>query len=354
MANKLANEVNFIIEKEEGMFDFRTPDTPPVLLVVDRRSDLITPLLLHWTYLSMLHDHFCIRNGKLESDDQQTLMLLDDPFLKANKYSMFGTLGENISKLVKEFEQKNRKNAHLDSIPEMKQFVNEYSEFEKLREIANKHLRLFDQISKKVEVENLYPLSETQQEFAASWANFQTLYGTFKEKMNSIEGEKRLILSLIFALKNHKNPLLKLNEFGEWLSEEDLKMVEFIVNKLTLHSHQPDMQHVKGLDSFKYTNVVYTQHIPMLVSIVETLMRGKLNTSTFPFVNASQGSIYGQEKPQDIIVFMLGGSTFEEEHALRKLVEAVPAVNIVFGGTTIQSTSSMLKEMRHLKEKFAK
>lgn len=336
------------------MFDFRTPDTPPVLLVFDRRNDLITPLLQHWTYLSMLHDRFCIRNGKLESEDKQTLMLLDDPFLKANGYTMFGTLGENVSLLVKEFEQKSRRNAQLDSIPEMKQFVNEYSEFEKLREMANKHLKLFDQISKQVEAENLYSLSEMQQEIVEGGGSFHNHFNLFRDKMSSYGEEKRLILLLLFALKNHKNPLFKLSDLGEWLNEGDLPLIEFATNRFTHSSPRLDMQHVKGLETFKYTSVVYTQHIPSLVAIVETVMRGKLHTSAFPFVDASQGPLYGHEKPQDIIVFVVGGSTFEEEHALRKLVEAVPAVNVVLGGTTIQSTKSMLEELRMLKGRFVK
>lgn len=37
-------------ETESGLFDFRRPDVPPLLLIVDRRDDPVTPLLNQWTY----------------------------------------------------------------------------------------------------------------------------------------------------------------------------------------------------------------------------------------------------------------------------------------------------------------
>ena len=34
-----------IISREASLFDFRRPDVPPVLLILDRRDDAVTPLL---------------------------------------------------------------------------------------------------------------------------------------------------------------------------------------------------------------------------------------------------------------------------------------------------------------------
>lgn len=38
------------MQQEASLFDFRRADTPPVLLVIDRRDDPVTPLLNQWTY----------------------------------------------------------------------------------------------------------------------------------------------------------------------------------------------------------------------------------------------------------------------------------------------------------------
>jgi vacuolar protein sorting-associated protein 45 len=37
-------------EQESGLFDFRRTEVAPLLLVIDRRDDPVTPLLNQWTY----------------------------------------------------------------------------------------------------------------------------------------------------------------------------------------------------------------------------------------------------------------------------------------------------------------
>jgi hypothetical protein len=37
-------------QQESGLFDFRRSEISPLLLVVDRRDDPVTPLLNQWTY----------------------------------------------------------------------------------------------------------------------------------------------------------------------------------------------------------------------------------------------------------------------------------------------------------------
>lgn len=37
-------------QEESGLFDFRRMEVSPLLLVIDRRDDPVTPLLNQWTY----------------------------------------------------------------------------------------------------------------------------------------------------------------------------------------------------------------------------------------------------------------------------------------------------------------
>jgi hypothetical protein len=69
LAKKLATEVRYRITQEEQLFDFRKPDTPPILLIVDRRDDPVTPLLTQWTYQAMVHELLGIRNGRVDLSD---------------------------------------------------------------------------------------------------------------------------------------------------------------------------------------------------------------------------------------------------------------------------------------------
>jgi len=45
MSRKLAESVRNIIARDTNLFDFRQNDIAPVLLIIDRREDSITPLL---------------------------------------------------------------------------------------------------------------------------------------------------------------------------------------------------------------------------------------------------------------------------------------------------------------------
>jgi vacuolar protein sorting-associated protein 45 len=69
LARKLATEVRYNMTQEEQLFDFRKTDTPPILLIVDRRDDPVTPLLTQWTYQAMVHELLGINNGRVDLRD---------------------------------------------------------------------------------------------------------------------------------------------------------------------------------------------------------------------------------------------------------------------------------------------
>jgi vacuolar protein sorting-associated protein 45 len=69
LCKKLATEVRYHITQEDQLFDFRKTDTPPILLIVDRRDDPVTPLLTQWTYQAMVHELLGIRNGRVDLSD---------------------------------------------------------------------------------------------------------------------------------------------------------------------------------------------------------------------------------------------------------------------------------------------
>lgn len=69
MAKKLATEVRYSMTQEDQLFDFRKTDTPPILLIVDRRDDPVTPLLTQWTYQAMVHELLGIKNGRVDLRD---------------------------------------------------------------------------------------------------------------------------------------------------------------------------------------------------------------------------------------------------------------------------------------------
>ena len=54
------------IQAESSLFDFRLTQVAPLLLILDRRNDPITPLLSQWTYQAMVHELLGIHNGRVD------------------------------------------------------------------------------------------------------------------------------------------------------------------------------------------------------------------------------------------------------------------------------------------------
>ena len=79
MCKQLAEGVRQVLAKEGSLFTFRPsqPQTsasvsiemnqlPPVLLILDRTADPVTPLLNQWTYQAMMHELLTINNNRVD------------------------------------------------------------------------------------------------------------------------------------------------------------------------------------------------------------------------------------------------------------------------------------------------
>jgi vacuolar protein sorting-associated protein 45 len=177
LAKKLATEVRYQMTQEEQLFDFRKLDTPPILLILDRREDPVTPLLTQWTYQAMVHHLLGISNGRVDlsnvpdirSELKEIVLSQDqDPFFKKNMYLNFGDLGGNIKDYVEQYQSKTKNNANIESISDMKRFIEEYPEFRKLSGNVSKHVTLVSELSRRVGAENLLEVSEVEQSLACN------------------------------------------------------------------------------------------------------------------------------------------------------------------------------------------
>ena len=63
----MANEIYRYQTEDRELFAFSAhlPDPPPLLLLLDRRNDPISPLLMQWTYTAMVHELLTIVNNRV-------------------------------------------------------------------------------------------------------------------------------------------------------------------------------------------------------------------------------------------------------------------------------------------------
>lgn len=100
-----------------------------------------------------------------------------------------------------------------------------------------------------------------------------------------------------------------------------------------------------GFRGLKGVENVYTQHTPFMEKTLSALTKGKLREQMYPFIDPGDGSVAAtmKEKSQDIIVFMIGGATYEEAKMIAGINESLPGVRVVLGGTTILNSESFLR-----------
>lgn len=73
------------------------------------------------------------------------------------------------------------------------------------------------------------------------------------------------------------------------------------------------------------------------MNILTDAIKAKLNPADFPFFENSTKDRYSNHKyrPQDLIVFIVGGATYAEAREVAALNAANPSVRILLGGTNI-------------------
>lgn len=83
--------------------------------------------------------------------------------------------------------------------------------------------------------------------------------------------------------------------------------------------------------AFKDVPNVYTQHQPYILSMIDQINKGKLKENEYP-TTTSSANFNG--RPTEIIIFFVGGTTFEEARE----VALINNQHVFLGGTTIHNT----------------
>ncbi|KAI4154193.1 MAG: hypothetical protein LQ341_000406 [Variospora aurantia] len=372
MAKKLATAIKYQMTQEEQLFDFRRTDTPPILLLLDRRDDPITPLLTQWTYQAMVHEMLGIRNGKVDLSNvpdvrpelKEIVLSQDqDPFFKKNMYLNFGDLGGNIKDYVEQYQSKTQSNAAIESIADMKRFVEDYPEFRKLSGNVSKHVTLVGELSRRVSTDGLLDASELEQSLACN-DNHASDLRNLQKLISSpqLHADNKLRLVALYSLRYERHPSNSLPMLLDLLSAAGgvpPHRVDLIAKLLAYHHSLQTPPPSGGFsDLFESASIfsgardrfrglqgvenVYTQHSPRLEATLQNLIKAKLKEQQYPFV---EGGGSTRDKPQDIIIFMIGGATYEEAKMIAQINASSPGARVILGATTIHNSTSFMEEV---------
>uniref|UniRef100_A0A8C9NB64 Vacuolar protein sorting-associated protein 45 n=1 Tax=Serinus canaria TaxID=9135 RepID=A0A8C9NB64_SERCA len=351
-AKRLAECVKQVITKEYELFDFRRTEVPPLLLILDRSDDAITPLLNQWTYQAMVHELLGINNNRIDlsrvpgiSKDLREVVLSaeNDEFYANNMYLNFAEIGTNIKNLMEDFQRRKPKEQQkLESIADMKAFVENYPQFKKMSGTVSKHVTVVGELSRLVAERNLLEVSEVEQELACQSDHSSALQSVRRllqsPRLSELDAAR---LVMLYALRSAR--LMGLCPLPAQLVSAVVEYGGKRVRGSDLFSPKDAVaitkQFLKGLKGIEN---VYTQHQPLLQETLDQLIKGKLKDSQYPYL----GPNTLRDRPQDIIVFLIGGATYEEALAVFNLNRSNPGVRIVLGAPkSCSHCSSSLLEL---------
>ncbi|XP_012061216.1 PREDICTED: vacuolar protein sorting-associated protein 45 [Atta cephalotes] len=357
MAKRLAEKIREVLSKESNSFEFRQ-ESNPLLLIIDRRDDPVTPLLNQWTYQAMVHELLTINNNRVNlshvkgiSKELKEVVLSaeHDDFYANNLYLNFGEIGQTIKELMDEFQKKAKKHQKVESIADMKHFVETYPLFKKLSGTVSKHVTVVGELSSLVEKHNLlyiYILS-----FCLQLQKIKALIGN--QKVRDVDTVR---LVMLYALHYEKHASNDINGLVELLKKRNVsdKYIKLVYNILeysgvnTRQSNLFDREAVAKITKKLFKGLsgvdnIYTQHCPLINETLEDLIKGRLSTQAFPYL----GNMIMSRRPQDTIIFMIGGTTYEESLAVYNLNKQNPGIKIILGGTTIHNFKSFAEEVHH-------
>ena len=178
----------------------------------------------------------------------------------------------------------------------------------------------------------------------------------------NVPADNKLRIVALYSLRYEKHPSNALSTVLELLSiVGNLPQHRInLIQKLLTHHHslQPlpaaggfsDMfesasifsgarDRLKGL---KGVENVYTQHSPRLEVTLQNLIKGRLKEQQYPFV---EGAGSTRDRPQDVIIFVVGGATYEEAKMVAQVNASSPGVRVVLGGTSVHNSATFLEEV---------
>lgn len=388
VCSKLASEIDYEIKKnEKTLFDFPRMDSSPLLVLLDRKNDPLTPLLQPWTYQSMLNEYVGIKRNIVDLSsipdvDQNlrtvTLSPKQDSFFHDTMYLNFGELGDRVKQYVTNYKDKTHSSSKIDTIEDIKNFIEKYPEFRKLSGSVAKHMAIVGELDRQLQLRDIWRLSEVEQNLAVHKDN----QDDYRDMLNllqdpKLENKYKLKLACIYLLKHGENEL-KITEMLQLLTHqlpaEDINFLHKFRRTFSANIHAQDKQSPQleredllselakkfnskmGSRSHPETDNVYMQHVPEISTLLNDLSKNKVSTDRLkPVGKAQTGSSHSASSPttfspppQDIILFVVGGVTFEEARFVHQFNATMRnKMRVILGGTSVISTSDYINSIRN-------
>jgi hypothetical protein len=300
--------------------------------------------------------------GVKKEFEEIVLSCSQDKFFEDNLVSNFGDLAMNIEKYLTKYQEQTKSNSKIQSVQDMQKFIDQYPEFKKLSGNVSKHVTVVHELSRLVSAGNLITVSALEQEIACEEARADQL-GKIKNILAdpSTQQLEKLRLVLLFAVK-YSTDASGISQLKQQLGsvagvgEDQIRLVDLLLEYSREYFKAEDLvkknmlSMIRNAAGFGGIENVYTQHKSLLNSTLESLLKGKLKETSYPFVESSRRRDEKHPQPtSEVIAFVVGGTTYEEARDVRNLNNSSGAGRIVLGGTSVLSSKTFLGDIAQLK-----
>lgn len=303
---------------QRELYDFGSRDGSsqqhPILLLLDRREDPVTPLLIQWTYQAMIHELIGMtdnvvalesstpRHSSMKKQTEYVLSSAQDDFFRKNRYSNFGDVGMAVKKLVDQMSSDHRHAKDFDSIDDIAQFVEHLPERTQQQGVTSKHVSIMSALSHEVEERSLMLISGIEQDICCQSSSISGHYDSVASIIRNpqVRNADKARLVLLYCLRYESEaPQQASSLFGSLekcnIDASLLSSIRFLRRKWSQQQHVFDLfsdktlssrfaslakQHLRGVEN------VYTQHTPALLSILEKAAKGRLPANDYPSIGS--------------------------------------------------------------------
>ncbi|QGN17218.1 vacuolar protein sorting-associated protein 45 [Kluyveromyces marxianus] len=377
ICHKLAKDLEYEIKtNERQLFDFPVRDSNPLLIVLDRKSDPLTPLLQPWTYQSMINEYIGIKRNLVDLSavpnidpelKQVVLSPKQDKFFQETMYMNFGDLADKVKNYVDQYKAKANITKQINTIEDIKAFIEKYPEFKKLSGNISKHMAIVSELDRQLQVKNIWEVSELEQNLATHDDNNHD-FNELKRLLGltTVESYFKLKLCCIFVLRHGSNGG-RVKEIENILRQQcDPAQVALYFqfknrfkSSFKVRADPQDNDLISGLTK-KFNKLgssgaenVFMQHVPELTRILSDLDKNKFPQSSIKLLNERIDT--KTYIPQDVVIFIVGGLTIEESRAVHQFNEKYRKgkdnCRIIIGGTSILTTEQFLTDVSAINDK---
>jgi len=296
-----------------------------------------------------------LSNTSVKKEFKQVVLSAEqDSFYAENMFVNFGDLGENIKTFVDKYQEKTKSNKSIQSLDDIKRFIEEFPGIQKLAIDVSKHVALVGELSKIIDERQLMPVSELEQELACK-SDHSTAKANLLDYIakNDLSVREKVRLAMLYNLRYETASNVGMDRVLEALtaagaSRHELRSVTTLIEYAGAARRNGDLFGTRNLLAFAAKNIrrglsgtanVYTEHVPALSELLDACVKQKLKDVAHPL---SYGSAGGKEKQTEIIVYMVGGATYEEVLAVERFMTANAGVRVVLGGCSMTNSKAFL------------